>query len=201
VSECRKRRVEAQQKEQAAQALLEMSAQQEQTTSEKPTSSTMTELTGDYITNLETECVRLHKENSELRIEMESYQLSENDFKDGDDDDDAKVNYFTGLPSYKALMAVFEFVSPCIEDSHSTLPKFQQFLLVLMKVRFNLDNQLLAFKFGIHVSTVSRCFHKLLNVMYERLKPLVMWPDRFFFYEISCESKGYKIAWLILIAP
>jgi len=23
----------------------------------------------------------------------------------------------------------------------------------------------------------------------------------FFLYEISCESKGYKIAWLILIAP
>ena len=102
MSECSKRRVEAQQKEQAAQALLEMSAQQEQTTSEKPTSSTMTELTGDYIINLETECVRLRKENSELRIEIESYQLSENDFKDGDDDD-AKVNYFTGLPSYKTL--------------------------------------------------------------------------------------------------
>jgi len=140
-------------------------------------------------------------EISELRIEIESYQLSEKYFKDGDDDDDAKVNYFTGLPSYKPLMAVFKFVSPCIEDSRSTLPKFQQFLLVLMKVRLNLDNQLLAFKFGIHVSTVSWCFHKLLNVMYERLKPLVMWPDRFFFYEISCESKGYKIAWLILIAP
>ena len=46
-----------------------------------------------------------------------------------------------------------------------------------MKVRLNLDNQLLAFKFGIHVSTVSWCFHKLLNVMYERLKSLVKWPD------------------------
>jgi len=160
-----------------------MSAQQEQTTSEKPASFTMTELTGDYITNLETECVRLCKENSELRIEIESYQLSEKYFKDGNDDDDAKVNYFTGLPSYKALMAIFEFVSPCIEDSRYTLPKFQQFLLVLMKVSLNLDHQLLAFKFGIHVSTVSRCFHKLLNVMYERLKPLVMWPDREELYE------------------
>jgi len=50
-----------------------MSAQQEQTTSGKPTSSTMTELIGDYITNLETECVRLRKENSELRIEIERF--------------------------------------------------------------------------------------------------------------------------------
>lgn len=103
VSECKKRRVEAEQKEQAAQALLEMSAQQEQTTSEKPTRSTMTELTGDYITNLETECVRLRKENSELRIEIESYQLSAKYFKDGDDDYDAKVNYFTGLRLTKFL--------------------------------------------------------------------------------------------------
>jgi len=80
-------------------------------------------------------------------------------------------------------MAIFELVSPCIEDSCCTLPKFQQFLLVLMKVRLNLDHQLLAFKFGIHVSTVSLCSHKLLNVMYERLKPLVMWPDREELYE------------------
>jgi len=59
-----------------------MSAQQEQTTSEKPTCSTMTELTGDYITNLKTECVQLRKEISELRMEIESYQLSEKYFKD-----------------------------------------------------------------------------------------------------------------------
>lgn len=49
VSECKKRRLEAQQKEQAALTLLEMSDQQEQPFPERPTSSTMTELTHDYI--------------------------------------------------------------------------------------------------------------------------------------------------------
>ena len=66
-----------------------------------------------------------------------SYQLSEKYFKDGDDDgdqlkekyfkdgddDDAKVNYFTGVLSYKALIAVFE------EDSRSTLTKISTVLV------------------------------------------------------------------------
>ena len=92
-----------------------------------------------------------------------------------------KVKYFTGLPSIATIMALFNFIAPHIGDStHSqcTLPLFQQFVMVLMKLRLNLGDQYLAYRFGVHNSTISRYFKKWINVMYVRLKPLIKWPER-----------------------
>ena len=47
-----------------------------------------------------------------------------------------------------------------------------------MKLRLNVDNELLSSLFHVHASTVSRYFQKWINVMYERMKPLVMWPNQ-----------------------
>ena len=52
-----------------------------------------------------------------------------------------------------------------------------QFLLVLMKLHLNVDNELLSMLFNVHASTISCYLHKWIDVMYERLKPLVKWPD------------------------
>ena len=47
-------------------------------------------------------------------------------------DDDSKVKYYTGLPSFNVLKATFDFVSPCVGTySRMALPLFDQFLLVL----------------------------------------------------------------------
>ena len=88
-----------------------------------------------------------------------------------------KVCYYTGLLSIEILDAVFEFVTPYVPNRRSATPPFQQFLMVLMKLRLNVDNELLSTLFNVHASTVSRYFRKWIDVMYERLKPLVMWPD------------------------
>ena len=40
--------------------------------------------------------------------------------------------------------------------SRSALPKFHEFLMVLMKLRLNLYDQDIAYRFQIHQSTVSR---------------------------------------------
>ena len=67
--------------------------------------------------------------------------------------------------------------APLVPDnSRSTLPKFQLFLMVLMKLCLNLGDQYLAYCFNIHNSTVSRNFKKWIDVMYLRLKPLIKWP-------------------------
>ena len=173
VTEWKRRRLDAQKKEQAALALFDLSTNAD-LPEQGPTLglSTMTEQTKDDITGLEVECYRLRRENADLKVEIARHQMSDDYFTD-----DSKVNYYTGLPSLKILMAIFDFVSPYVETSRSTLTEFQQFMLVLLKVRLNLDNQLIAFQFGIHASTVSRCFQKWIDVMYERLKPLVKWPD------------------------
>ena len=50
--------------------------------------------------------------------------------------------------------------------------------MVLLKLRLNLSDQDIAYRFGIHQSTVSRNFRKWIDVMYCRLKPLILWPER-----------------------
>ena len=55
---------------------------------------------------------------------------------------------------------------------------FQQFLMVLIKLRLNLGCQNLGYQFGIDYSTVSRYFCKWLDVLYNRLLVFVGWPER-----------------------
>ena len=96
-------------------------------------------------------------------------------------DQDEKVKYLTGLPNYSYMMQVFYLVFPqqeTIDTPRYSLTLFQQFLLVLMKLRLNLGDQDLGYRFGIHQSTVSRCLTRVINIMYVRLKPLVKWPQR-----------------------
>ena len=93
--------------------------------------------------------------------------------------DDTKVKFYTSLPSFCILKIIFEFISPYIKEHHrSSLSNFQQFLMVLMKLRLNLYDQDLAYRFGVVQSTVSKIMKKWVNVMHVRLKPLVQWPQR-----------------------
>ena len=66
---------------------------------------------------------------------------------------------------------------PSLPDG-SKLSKFDIVLLFLMKRCLNVMDEDLAFRFGVHQTTISRNFHRVLNGMYVRLYNLVMWPDR-----------------------
>ena len=52
--------------------------------------------------------------------------------------------------------------------SRSVLSRFQQMMVVLMKLRLNLGDQDIAFRFGVNQSTVSRCFSEWIDVMYKK---------------------------------
>ena len=56
-------------------------------------------------------------------------------------DSDAKVRFYTGLPSYEVLMVVFEHVSSHISRQTQNLSRFQEFVMVLIKVRLNVPLQ------------------------------------------------------------
>ena len=97
----------------------------------------MTDMSMSYISQLEEEAQRLREENHQLKQALESEQLTEKAFKSFPS---SKIKYFTGLPSFIRLMAVFNFIGPLVPDIHnsrSTLPKFQLFLMVLMKLCLN----------------------------------------------------------------
>ena len=56
--------------------------------------------------------------------------------------DDAKVKFYTGLQSFATLVAIFRYVSaPVMSGPQTTLTTFQQFLMVLIKLRLNLVDQ------------------------------------------------------------
>lgn len=82
------------------------------------------------------------------------YQAPNKDFFDTDD----KVRFYTGLPSMELLMVVFEHVSSHVTRQTQSLNRFQEFIIVLMKLRLNAPLQDLAYRFVVSVSTISRIF-------------------------------------------
>ena len=87
------------------------------------------------------------------------------------------IKFYTGLPSYPRLMTVFNYLSSdLVESKCSALPLFQQFVITLMKLRLNVCDQDIAYRFGISQSTVSKNFRKWVNIMYLYLKPFIVWP-------------------------
>lgn len=93
--------------------------------------------------------------------------------------DDKLVSFYTGLPNYGTLMAIFQLVSSHVTyDTSLKLSNFQCVLLCLMKLRLGLTNYDLGFRFCLDGSNISRILIKWLQIMDIRLTPLIKWPNR-----------------------
>ncbi|XP_043241449.1 uncharacterized protein LOC122391507 [Amphibalanus amphitrite] len=137
------------------------------------TVGTETDLKGDYIKNLVCDNQLLREQLNAAKAKCEQSSLDEGSFVKSSD----KVLFYTGLPNWNVLSCVLTLVSGCLSQAGSLTP-FQQLLLTLMKLRLNLTEKDLAYRFGVSVSSVSRTFLQVLNVLYAKLKPLIIWPDR-----------------------
>ena len=93
---------------------------------------------------------------------------------------DNKVKYYTEFPSFEALNALIEFVSAGVPSSFVGGPcdVFEQITMTLMRLRLNLGNRDLGYRFGVHESTVSRYFNKWVDVLAVKLAVFIKWPDR-----------------------
>ena len=81
---------------------------------------------------------------------------------------DEKVRFYTGLAEARTLQILFEHVSAYALRKSQSLTKFQELVIVLIKVRLNVPFQDLAYRFGVSVSTVSRTFlHGLMSWIVE----------------------------------
>ena len=94
--------------------------------------------------------------------------------------DDKLTSFYTGLPSFVVLLSIFNFVVKNIQptSNHGKLTTFQCFLMTLMKLRLNLSNYDLGFRFCIHDTTVSRIIIKWIQFLDLRLSSLIQWPER-----------------------
>ena len=73
------------------------------------------------------ECTDLREANTKLTESIKRQSLTKQSFEN----DDSKVKYYTGLPSFARLIALFTFVSASVSDSSKTiLSPFQQFIVL-----------------------------------------------------------------------
>lgn len=74
-----------------------------------------------------------------MRLNSKLYGFKSKDIqlnKDAFEGNDDKTKFYTGLPNFLVLMQVFELYEPFISQTHrSVLGKFEQFILVLMRLR------------------------------------------------------------------
>ncbi|XP_046860953.1 uncharacterized protein LOC124454191 [Xenia sp. Carnegie-2017] len=144
--------------------------------SESNNKYSQTELSLDKITAMKIEINRLTQENLELKNKISDMTIDEKSFLN----DDEKVLFYTGLPSWKILSATLELVRPYLMHSPKcSLSPFRELLLTVMKLRLNLTGEDLAYRFGnINKGTVLRIFLQVIDVLYNHLSPLILWPDR-----------------------
>lgn len=93
--------------------------------------------------------------------------------------DDKKARYYTGLPTIAHFKKLLAYINPEVTHNNCVLSNETQFLLVLMKLRLNLQHKDLAYRFGVSKSTVSRYVVKWIDLMHVKLKPLIelAWPS------------------------
>ncbi|XP_029981044.1 uncharacterized protein LOC115412593 [Sphaeramia orbicularis] len=132
--------------------------------------------TSDAPINFDDILKALKRENQALRESVEKMSLSENSLRN----DAEKVKFYTGLPNYFVLETVMWLLAPHMDGIKNVkLSKFQQLLLTLMRLRLDLRNQDLAYRFGVKVGMVTRTVHRMVNIMSSTLVPTaVFWPSR-----------------------
>ena len=91
---------------------------------------------------------------------------------------DKKVQFYTGLPSFDILNIVFHRIVPFVNRKSQLLTPFEEFIMTIMKLKLNMPFEDLAYRFNVSVSTVSRTFQAWIIVMDCRLQPFIKWPER-----------------------
>jgi len=128
-----------------------------------------------YINTATAEIVDLKKIIIDFEKKALDPILSEKSFKNND----AKTKFYTGLPNFAIMLAVFNLVAPSvISTSRNSLPKFSEYILTLMRLRLNLPLQDLAYRFNISLPTAARIFEKWVDAMDNKLGFLIWWPER-----------------------
>ena len=71
---------------------------------------------------------------------------------------DEKVLFYTGLPLPEVLEALYEHVDVHVSRKSQTLTKFQERIMVLVKLRLNVPFRDLAYRFDVSVSSLATSF-------------------------------------------
>ena len=135
--------------------------------------SVQTDLTSTDLKGLDEDYQQRMSENLKLEEKLQSVECAFPD-RGALSNNNKLVTSYTGMPCYQVLYALFRFVAPGISVTTSTkLTKFQQFVMLLMKLRMNPPLFDLAFRFKVSESTISLVFGRLIVILDKRLSPIV----------------------------
>ena len=70
--------------------------------------------------------------------------------------DEKKVQFYTGLPSFDILNIVFHRIVPFVNRKSQLLTPFEEFITTIMKLKLDMPFEDLAYRFNLFLSTVSR---------------------------------------------
>ena len=85
-------------------------------------------------------------ELSSTKGQLLSVQLTEDSFRDNDD----KTKFYTGIPKFSLLLHVLNLIALHIKrNTQNALSQFQEFLLVLSRLKLNSPLQDLAYRFNL----------------------------------------------------
>ena len=131
---------------------------------------------------LELECAKLRTNNIMLQSTLHSTMDKLSQVQFGANmilNDDEKTCLYTGLPTYQLFETLFDLLQPFAAGVFVNEAKTKdQFFATLVKLRQNVLMTDLAYRLNVTEATVSKFFHKWLNIMYNNLKQLVIWPDK-----------------------
>ena len=128
-----------------------------------------------YISILRKVILAQAKRIDELTAKLRLYQFDLESFRNNDE----KTRYYTGMPEFSILEALFKEVEPYITLNHkSNLTKSQMLILCLMKLRLGIHFCDLGYRFDVSHITASRTFYSMVDVLYNRIGNVVFAPAR-----------------------
>jgi len=109
---------------------------------------------------------------------------------------DAQCFYYTGIPTVALLLYLFTWLKASAQNiklwdgnrkglprktvgrKRAVLTRFQEFLLVLVRIRQGFDTAHVSYLFGVSQSHVCRVFSAWVIFLHHCIKPLIVWPSQ-----------------------
>ncbi|XP_021348557.1 uncharacterized protein LOC110447292 [Mizuhopecten yessoensis] len=134
-----------------------------------------TELSSSVVSAIESDYNRITVESVELKQKLANMTITAEGLQGNDD----RVKMLTGIATFQIIMTLFTFLETSLHSTHSSaLTKFQQMMVVLVRLKLAFPCQYSAEIFQVTPSTISKVFLNCLNVMFVKTKPLIYWPQR-----------------------
>ena len=87
---------------------------------------------------------------------------------------DDKTCFYTGLPRFALFLTLCDIVKPYFRSQKKAE---NSLFACLVKLRLNSPFKDLAYRFNLHLASVSESFHKCIDISYANLQQLIIWPD------------------------